>query len=154
MLKDDFDFRFRGAGSYADPFNNQFWLDENQEYHRDGGPAVKYAEGGEEWHQHGKPHRDGDLPAITDSQGSKGYYKDGQLHRLFKPAIENADGSVQFWVEGKQLTPDAAEKFFRSITTADDVQRGMDVAQAVKTTPVASTPAPKIAHFIKLALNK
>ncbi|HYD18479.1 MAG TPA: hypothetical protein VEF76_08380 [Patescibacteria group bacterium] len=146
-MKDDFEFRFRGAGNYADHFNNAFWLDENAEYHRDGGPAIKYAEGGEAWMQHGKPHRDGDLPAITDAQGSKGWYQNGELHRLFKPAVENADGSVQFWVEGKQLTPEAAEKFFRSITTAEDVQRGFAVAAAVKTAPVPKAAAPKTAHF-------
>ncbi len=147
MMKDDMDFRFRGAGNYADVFNNAFWLDENQEYHRDGAPAIKYADGGEMWMQHGKPHRDGDEPAITDSQGSKGWYKDGQFHRLGKPAVMNADGSTEYWIEGKQLNPREIEDHLRRYKSEEDVQRGFEVADALRHSAHPKVTAPKTASF-------
>ncbi len=147
MLKDDFEFRFRGAGNYADVFNNAFWLDENQEYHRDGAPAVKYADGSEMWMQHGKPHRDGDEPAITDAQGSKGWYKDGQFHRLGKPAVMNADGTTEYWIEGKQLNAREIEDHLRTLHTEEDVQRGFEVADALRHAPHPKVAAPRTASF-------
>ena len=148
MLKDDFDFRFRGAGvAHADPFMNQFWMDEAQEYHRDGAPAVKYADGGEMWMQHGKPHRDGDEPAITDSQGSKGWYKDGAFHRIGKPAVMNADGTTEWWINGKQLNATQIEDHLRTLRTEEDVQRGFEVADALRHSPHPKVSAPKTASF-------
>lgn len=124
MLKDDFEFRFRGAGiQHTDPFLNQFWMDENQEYHRDGAPAIKYAE------------------------GSKGWYSHGEFHRIGKPAVINADGSTEWWINGKQLNDAQIKEHLRTLRTEEDVQRGFEVADALRNAPHPKVSAPKTASF-------
>ena len=54
-----------------------------------------------------QPHRlDG--PAIEDADGGKEWWVEGKLHRLDGPAIERSDGYKAWWVEGKHMTE---EKF-------------------------------------------
>ena len=43
-----------------------------------------------------------DEPAIEYADGSKSWYVDGKLHRLDGPAFERADGSKSWWVDGKR----------------------------------------------------
>jgi len=43
-----------------------------------------------------------DGPAIEWANGTKEWYVDGKLHRLDGPAIEWSDGSKEWWVDGKQ----------------------------------------------------
>jgi len=45
-----------------------------------------------------------DGPAVEDANGSKTWCVDGQLHRLDGPAIECADGHKAWYVAGKRLT--------------------------------------------------
>jgi hypothetical protein len=42
-----------------------------------------------------------DGPAIEYANGSKSWLVEGKCHRLDGPAIEYADGSKSWWVEGK-----------------------------------------------------
>ena len=43
---------------------------------------------------------------IVDANGTKIYKNNkGQLHRLDGPAVEHADGSKEWWVNGKKVTP-------------------------------------------------
>jgi hypothetical protein len=61
-----------------DEAENEFWYDDDGNYHRDNGPAIIYNSryGNSEWQQHGKLHRlDG--PAI-DFRYRKEYYIDGE----------------------------------------------------------------------------
>ena len=50
-----------------------FWHQDG-ELHRDGAPAVIYADGANEWLHHGKRHRD-DGPAIIYADGTKEWYR-------------------------------------------------------------------------------
>ena len=56
------------------------WKNQNDELHRENGPAI-------EW-----------------NDGTKSYCKDGLIHRLDGPAIEYPDGYKQYWIEGKRYT--------------------------------------------------
>ena len=42
-----------------------------------------------------------DGPAVEYANGSKEWWVDGNLHRLNGPAVEYADGSKAWWVDGK-----------------------------------------------------
>ena len=54
------------------------------------------------WYKNGEIHRDNDLPAIEYSGGTKAWYKNGKRHRDDDlPAIERADGYKEWWVDGK-----------------------------------------------------
>lgn len=69
--------------------------------HRDGGPAIEYADGTKYWYQHGLQHRV-DGPALERPDGSKAWCQCDQLHRDDGPAVEYADGT-KFWYQHDQL---------------------------------------------------
>lgn len=151
MMKDDIDFRFQGAGIYADRFYNQFYLDEKGEYHSDEYPAIRYAGGGEVWMRHGKVHRDGDLPAITDAEGNQAWYKDGQFHREGQPAVIYKDGKPdEWWKNGRQLSSAEIEEIqFRQGKRDIIEKRGKEVADGMKTSHHSPIKAAKPARFSK-----
>ena len=45
-----------------------------------------------------------DGPAVEYADGTKAWYVEGKLHRLDGPAIEYADGCKAWWVEGERMT--------------------------------------------------
>jgi hypothetical protein len=81
------------------------WYDSNDKPHRDDGPAVIYADGGEEWYQHGVRHRD-DGPAAIFADGDKSWWQHGKLHRTDGPAHECANGTQSWCLYGKCQTFD------------------------------------------------
>jgi hypothetical protein len=53
---------------------------------------------GQKWYQHGRLHRDGDLPAVICLNGDKFYYRNGQNYRADdKPNVVRIDGTVAWW---------------------------------------------------------
>jgi len=111
-------------------------------YHREGGPAVIYEDGSEEWFFEGKFHReDGpactyqrhwketnspkteewffhgqrhreDGPAIIVKNTFKQWWKKGKPHRESGPAIEFRNGNKEWWLNGKQYT---RETYYRTL---------------------------------------
>lgn len=66
---------------------------------RDG--QIISADGTQKWHQNGKLHRDGDLPAIIWADGTQEWYQNGELHRDGgKPAFVDPDGHISWWKNG------------------------------------------------------
>ena len=61
---------------------------------------VEVDENGSYWYawpgEERKLHRLGG-PAVENADGSREWYHNGELHRLGGPAIENADGSREWW---------------------------------------------------------
>ena len=55
------------------------------------------------WYKQGQYHRDTG-PAITDVDGYKAWYNYGNRHRVNGPAIRRHNGSVEYWINGKQLS--------------------------------------------------
>src|SRR5690606_26336186 len=79
----------------------------------DEGPAVQYPNGTRKWYRNGQLHRD-DGPAIEWPDGSKSWYRNGQLHRDDGPAVEGANGVKYWYREGREVCPDLTSR-------ADDV---------------------------------
>ncbi len=99
--------------------------------HRDGGPAIEWANGDKHWYIDGKLHREGgpaiewangdkfwyidgnidrlDYPAVEWANGDKEWYKNNVLHREDGPAVEFANGDVQYWLNNQRLTKEEWE---------------------------------------------
>jgi len=86
--------------------------------HREGGPAVEYANGSKEWWQNGKLHRLNG-PAIEDANGDKEWYQNGKLHRLDGPAIEDVIGDKYWYYEGKEVSEKEHNKLSGKATSCD-----------------------------------
>ena len=69
--------------------------------HRDGGPAIEWADGGKSWYKNGKLHRE-DGPAFERCNGDKEWYKSGGLHREEGPAVECVCGYKEWWSNDKR----------------------------------------------------
>jgi hypothetical protein len=81
--------------------------------HREDGPALigiadDQGRRSRRWLHHDHTHRLGDLPALIEADGSQEYWVDGQLHRDDgKPAWISASGQgIGWWVDGRQFHPD------------------------------------------------
>ncbi len=83
--------------------DNINWKDDGGRWHRDGGPAMIWADGTQFWYQHGKPHRD-DGPAVIYANGTRLWYRHGQLHREDGPAAVWPDGSRHWYWHGEKVT--------------------------------------------------
>ena len=96
--------------------------------HRLDGPAVEGKNGTKEWYKDGELHRlDG--PAIEHSNGTKEWYKDGKLHRLDGPAIILANnGGVQWWINGIKLSPKEIEEQKQKIALDKQIASDQDNA--------------------------
>ena len=77
-------------------------------YHREGGPAVEYADGTKSWYLNGRYHRV-DGPAC-DSSSFKSWWLNGKRHRTDGPAVEWADGTKAWYLNDVEYT----EKQFNS----------------------------------------
>ena len=79
------------------------WYNEQNQLHRDGDlPAVKFSDGTKHWYKNGKLHRDGDLPAMEFNDGSKEWYKDGLRHRDGDlPALDYTNNRKEWYKNGK-----------------------------------------------------
>ena len=56
---------------------NVLWTNKKGQLHRTSGPAMETVFGGEFWYYEGLIHREGNLPAVTWSNGNKNYYCHG-----------------------------------------------------------------------------
>ncbi len=81
---------------------SRFWYQHGR-FHRDGDlPAVVWPDGSQVWCKHGKRHRDGDLPAAVWANGTQNWYRHGERHRDGDlPAVVYADGRQAWWVDGR-----------------------------------------------------
>lgn len=80
------------------------WYDADGLLHRDNDlPANIEADGSMSWYKHGEKHRDGGLPAVIKADGSQYWYWNGLSHRGGDlPAIVLRDG-YQAWYKGGQI---------------------------------------------------
>ena len=77
---------------------------QNNRIHREGDlPAIIYSYGTKTWYRNGRKHRENDLPAITTLDGEKYWYQNNKLHRDGdKPAITLPSGEKQ-WYQNDRL---------------------------------------------------
>ena len=77
------------------------WLNDNDEYHRNGDkPAVFYENGTQMWYQNGKKHRDNG-PAVIKNDGTQKWYQNDKKHRENGPAVIKKNGHSEWWVNGE-----------------------------------------------------
>jgi hypothetical protein len=84
---------------------NKWWYEADDKLHRDDGPAVEYADGDEEWWQHGELHRD-DGPAVVNSSYYTAWVQHDELHRDDGPAVIYTNGDQEWYLNGKKLSFD------------------------------------------------
>ena len=77
-------------------FKTICYYNENDEFHREDGPAIEYADGSKTWIKNGLYHRE-DGPAIECANNYKTWCKNGKLHREDGPAIEYVEGDKEYW---------------------------------------------------------
>jgi hypothetical protein len=88
------------CNAYGDTLWYKFGTDE---FHREDGPAIEYANGTKHWYLNGKCHRIGG-PAVIFADGTKFWHLNGKLHRTDGPAQEWASGGRSWFLNGKELT--------------------------------------------------
>ena len=80
-----------------------FWYNENDQFHREDGPAIEWADGSKQWFINGKHHRE-DGPAIEGSYGDKYWFINNKLHREDGPAVDCANGYKKWYINGEELS--------------------------------------------------
>ena len=73
----------------------QRWYDENNNLHREDGPAVICTYGSQFWYKHGKQHRE-DGPAVISTTYEE-WWCNGKLHREDGPAFKYHSNIVEKW---------------------------------------------------------
>ena len=76
----------------VDEDGTRWYYNSDNQFHRDDGPAIEYADGSKHWYQNGQLHRT-DGPAVEYADGTKFWYQNGILHRTDGPAVEYANGA-------------------------------------------------------------
>ena len=89
------------------------WRNSEGLTHRDDDlPAIIEPDGTQYWFQNGLKHRDGDQPAVIKQNGTKIWYQNGQRHRDGdEPAVIDADGSKEWYKNGKSYKPNLYDEF-------------------------------------------
>jgi hypothetical protein len=77
--------------------------------HREGGPAIEYANGDKEWWYNGHLHRE-DGPAIEQSNGTSYWFVHGKRHRDDGPAVERCDGIHYWYLNNEQYSEEEFNK--------------------------------------------
>jgi hypothetical protein len=73
----------------------------NGQFHREDGPAVEWSNGTKIWYRNGQLHREDGGPATEYPDGYKAWYRNGQYHREGGPAIENQYGGKSWYRNGQ-----------------------------------------------------
>ena len=82
------------------------YFNDDNDIHRDDGPAIIDHDGTEKWCQYGRLHRE-DGPAVIYPDGGKEWWYEGQLHRNDGPAVikyyQWRDYGLRWFYHGKEL---------------------------------------------------
>lgn len=81
----------------VDKYGTKRWY-LNRKLHREGGPAIIYADNTKVWYNNGFVHREGG-PAIEYPGGTASWYYKGQRHRLDGPA-DTYGKRIDWYVDG------------------------------------------------------
>jgi hypothetical protein len=87
----------------VDKYKTICWYNSKDQYHREDGPAIEWADGSKTWYINDKLHRE-DGPASEWANGTKYWYINDKRHREDGPAIEYANGTKYWYINGKELT--------------------------------------------------
>ena len=79
--------------------NERWFKEETKALHREDGPAFIWKEGSKYWYRDGELHRE-DGPAVENSSGTKEWWINGRRHRDDGPAIVSCDGRTEWYKKG------------------------------------------------------
>ena len=65
--------------------------------------TIVFKNGTRNWYRNGDLHRE-DGPAIEEPDGTRWWYRNGKLHREDGPAIEEPDGTKYWYLDNKNLS--------------------------------------------------
>jgi len=87
-----------------DQYGDSRWFDTDGWRHRDGDlPAYIDSNGSQAWFQHGRAHRDDDKPAYVGATGTKVWWHNNSQQRDGdKPAVIRGDGTQEWWQDSKK----------------------------------------------------
>src|ERR1700680_4883913 len=85
-----------------DENGNKFWRNSKGQYHREDGPAYEGKDGTKIWFKNGNLDRE-DGPAIENTDGSKMWYINGKRHREDGPAFIWYDGTQEWYINGERI---------------------------------------------------
>jgi len=77
---------------------------------------IEYDNGDKSWFQDNQLHRE-DGPAIEWADGSMRWYQNGILHRLDGPAVVWTNGPTYWYINGKHLTEEEFNRIINEPTT-------------------------------------
>lgn len=85
----------------------RYWYDDQKRYHRDGDlPAVEWADGTKVWYKHGELHRENGPAYFNPNNGEEEWHQNGAWHRTDGPAqIWPTDNICQWWFRGEKMDP-------------------------------------------------
>jgi hypothetical protein len=86
-------------------YGSEIWYKDGVRHRDDDLPAIIQSNGTKKWYKNGKQHRDNDLPAVIEKNGTKRWYKDGKQHRDNGPAIIFAKGVEHWFKNGVKIEP-------------------------------------------------
>ena len=86
----------------VDTRGTRWYYNSANQLHREGGPAIEYADGSKSWYKNDQYHRT-DGPAIDWTCGRKEWYQNHKRHRIDGPAIIFEDGHKLWYINGKKL---------------------------------------------------
>jgi len=93
------------------------WRNQDGELHREDGPAKEWpARSAQAWYRNGRLHR-ANGPAVEGPEGQS-WFRRGKRHREDGPAVIRADGTVEWYRNGTQLTAAEVEKKLAEIGDA------------------------------------
>ena len=90
-----------------------FYIKGTRTLHREGGPAIEWVGGKEEWWYNGKPHRDGGPAIVYEAIGLEEWRMNGKLHREEGPAVIFGNGTVEWYLNDKLFSK---EEWFEALT--------------------------------------
>ena len=106
----------------------KYWY-QNGVLHREDGPASEWS-GNKSWYQKGERHRE-DGPAVEEANGTKAWYQNGLLHREDGPACEYANGKKCWYIKGKKLSEQEFKNRNKKEFSMDEIAKalGVDVSE-------------------------
>jgi len=86
----------------VDDYGTERWYNEQDQWHREGGPAIECANGTKYWYSNGKRHREGG-PAVEWANGDKEWYINGKelTEAEFNARTKSCNGKV-VEIDGKK----------------------------------------------------
>jgi hypothetical protein len=96
----------------TDSYGTICYYNDLNQYHREDGPAIEYANGTKWWYLNDQLHRE-DGPAVEWDNGDRSWHLNSQRHREDGPAIERANGSKSWYFRDKRIDCETNEEFLK-----------------------------------------